>query len=216
MANSGSFRDLLRLLKDDTRLLLRQELQLAKTELAEKFSRAGRGAILLIAGGLSAYAGLMVLLIGLGWLVAWALATAGLQPMFAAFVGLAAVGLLVALVGGLVALVGLKAFTKKALAPERTLATLRELPGMHGQAPEPAPAQPAEKPSSEQMQARIEDTETRMEDTLGELGRRVNPRHINQRIKQRIQTQPYGAGAVALGVGVVSGLMLSRRRHRGA
>jgi hypothetical protein len=95
-----SLMGLMRNLLDDFKRLLGQEFELAKAELSEKLSAFGRNTVSIAVGGFVAYAGLIVLLMGLGWLVAWALQKAGLQPVLAGFIGLAGVGIVVAVVGG--------------------------------------------------------------------------------------------------------------------
>jgi hypothetical protein len=205
---------LFRALTGDTKTFLRQEIQLAKTEISEKLSEFGRNAAALAIGGFIAYAGSLVILIGLGCLLAWAFENAGLSPMFAAFVGLAIIGLLVALVGAAILMKGLKTLSKESLAPERTLQTLHELKGEAA-----APAVPEGElehtpaPSSAEMQARVEATENRMGETLDELGRRLSPSHINAQVKRRIQANPYQSGLIAMGAGLVSALFL-KRKHR--
>jgi ElaB/YqjD/DUF883 family membrane-anchored ribosome-binding protein len=206
---------LFRALTTDTRTLLRQELQLAKTEISEKISRMGRNAAALAVGGFVAYAGLIVFLIGLGWLLAWAFSLAGLAPIFAAFLGLAIIGLIATAIGCGLLLKGLKTFSKESLAPERTLHTLQELKGTRAAALASEQAEGAAKPSSGEMQARVELTESRMGETLDELGERLSPQHINAEVKQRIQANPYRAGLYAMLAGLVSGLLL-RRKYRHA
>lgn len=196
-------------LTGDTRTFIRQEIQLAKTELSEKLSHMGRNAVSLAIGGFVAYAGLIVFLIGLGWLLGWAFTLAGLQPALAAFVGLAIIGLVVAGIGAIMLLKGAKTLSKESLAPQRTLQTLQELKS--GQAA-PSPAS-TEKPSSAEMQARVEATENRMGDTLDELGYRLSPQHINQQVKHRIQENPYRAGLIAIVAGLISGLLVRRKFH---
>jgi ElaB/YqjD/DUF883 family membrane-anchored ribosome-binding protein len=207
---------LIRGLSEDTKKLLRQELELAKAELTEKFSLAARNAVSLAIGGFVAYAGLIVLLMGLGWLVAWALEKAGLQPLLAGFVGLAIVGVVVMGVGGIFLMKGIKTFAKESLAPQRTIHTIQKLKGSAEAVPvtEERKDNDVPKPSSEQLQARVEATETRMGDTLDELGQRLSPSHINAQVKQRIQEKPYRSGLLAMGAGILSGFFLTRSsRH---
>jgi hypothetical protein len=49
-------------LSRETRTLVQQELQLAKTELTEKASKMGKGVGLLVGGGLIAYGGLLAII----------------------------------------------------------------------------------------------------------------------------------------------------------
>src|SRR5947209_9302309 len=98
-STQSSIGGLIRNLTEDTKRLLRQEIELVKSELSEKISYFGRNAVALAVGGFIAYAGFIVLLMGLGWLAAWGLQQAGVQPVLAGFIGLAGVGFLIAIVG---------------------------------------------------------------------------------------------------------------------
>lgn len=60
---------LLKELATETQTLVRQEVELAKTELAHKAKQAGGNAGLLVAGGFVAYAGLVVMLVAIGLLL---------------------------------------------------------------------------------------------------------------------------------------------------
>src|SRR4030095_10531991 len=86
-------------LKDETKTLIQQEVELAKTEISEKISRFGRSAALVALGGFVAYAGLIVFLIGLGFLLSFALHSLELNPLLANFIGTGFIGLLAAGVG---------------------------------------------------------------------------------------------------------------------
>jgi len=198
-------------LTSELKTLLRQEVALAKTEMSEKASKFGRNAVSLAIGGFVAYAGLIVLLIGLGVLLAWAFVAADMSPFLAGFLGLAIIGLLVALIGGAFIAKALKTMKKESLAPQRTIHTLHELRGTESaKGPQYEPA----KQTSEQIQNRVEETEHRMGETLDELGRRLSPRHINAQVKQRIQERPYHAGLIAIVAGVVSGFFLKNKFRR--
>jgi hypothetical protein len=105
-------------LSRETRTLIQQEILLAKTELGEKASRAGRAAGLVVAGGFVAYGGLLAIvaaailgLIELG-VPAWASALIG--------------GVVVAGIGYLLIRSGLGAFRVRELKPEQTIETLKE------------------------------------------------------------------------------------------
>jgi hypothetical protein len=205
---------LFRLLIGDVRTFIRQEVRLVKTEFSEKFSRLTRFGVIIAAGGLVAYAGLIVFLIGLSWLIAWLLELAGLQPVLAGFVGLAIIGLLVIATGSVLLFKGLKTLSRERLSPERTLHTLQELRGTNGLKTSETVAKPKSGPSSAEMQIRVEATGTRMGETLDELGYRLSPRHLNAEVKQQIRSSPYHYGALAMGAGVMSGLLLRNRRRK--
>lgn len=207
---------LVRNLKNEVGVLIQQEIKLAKTEMSEKLGYFTRNGIALAIGGAVAYAGLIVLLLGLGFLAAWAIHLAGIEGLFASFLGLLFIGMLVTGVGGAMVLKGVAAFRKESLTPERTLQTLQDLRGQPAQPKEATPSAPPTEPktSSAELQARVEATEGEMEETLGELGHRLDPHYLNEQVKHRIQENPYRAGLIAAGAGLLSGLMIRRRFHR--
>jgi len=105
-------------LAQDTSTLVRQEVELAKTEMTQKATRVGKDIGFLVAGGAVAYAGFLALIaavaIGLGQLgVPWWLATL-------------LVALVVGGIGGFLVMQGLNALKRESLAPERTLQTIKE------------------------------------------------------------------------------------------
>jgi len=102
----------------DTSTLVRQEVELAKTEMTQKATRVGKDIGFLVAGGAVAYAGFLALIaaiaIGLGQLgLPWWLATL-------------LVALVVGGVGAFLVMRGLNALKQERLAPERTMQTLKE------------------------------------------------------------------------------------------
>jgi hypothetical protein len=209
-ATHTSLFGLVRGLTNESRTFIRQELKLVQTEFFERISCLGRNAAALAAGGLVACAGLMVFLIGLGWLLAYAFESAGMGTTQAAFLGQAIIGLVSAMIGGALLFKGMKTISQNSFAPKRTLHTLQELKGVES----PRSRTTAETPCSKELGARVEATENRMEETMHELGRRLSPEHINAQLKQRIVEKPISAGFMAMLVGVMSGLLLRRKfRH---
>src|SRR6516162_781921 len=148
-------------LTNDTKRLLRQEIELAKAEVSEKVSFFSRNAVAVAIGGFIAYAGLIVFLVGVGWLVGWAFQKAGVQPVLAEFLGLVTIGLLVAAAGGVLVLKGMKTFSKNSLAPQRTIHTLQRLKGIEEASTTPQNPKAAAKRPSEELQAQVEETENR-------------------------------------------------------
>jgi uncharacterized membrane protein YqjE len=113
-------RSLTTLLSDvagETVELVRQELAMFKVELQEKLSTAGIGAALLGAGALVAYSGWVFLLLAAVFALALVL------PAWAAAL---IVGALVVGIGAVLALIGKSRMRADALAPERTMRSLRE------------------------------------------------------------------------------------------
>ena len=158
----SSILGLIRYLAGETRTFIRQEAQLARTEVSENVSSLARKAVTVALGAFVAYAGLIVFLTGLGWLLAWAFQKAGVSPIFAGFAGLAVIGLLIGVLGGLLLLVAVKAISRKSLKPKRTVSTLQQLRGSIPAAePKPAPL-PEPARSSAELQNRVEATEARL------------------------------------------------------
>jgi hypothetical protein len=102
----------------NTSTLVRQEVELAKTEMSQKAARVGKDVAFLAIGGAVLYAGFLALLaaliVGLGQL--------GLPWWLAALL----VGLVVAAVGGFLIQQGLTALRREDLTPRQTIATLKE------------------------------------------------------------------------------------------
>jgi hypothetical protein len=99
-------------------VLVRQEVQLATTEMTHKASRAAQEVGMIVVGGLVAYAGLLAILASV---IVW-LAAAGLGWWQAALL----VGVIVAVIGGLLVQRGLAALKHADLAPRKTMETLKE------------------------------------------------------------------------------------------
>jgi hypothetical protein len=117
---------LLRELRDEMTTLLKQELALARTEVAEKAAIAGRNIAFLAIGGLVAYAGLLFILYGMAMALSSALETAGLTTEWAVLAGPALVGLIVALIGWAMVAKARRTLRPERLAPEKTIQTLKE------------------------------------------------------------------------------------------
>ena len=104
-------------LAQETSTLVRQEMNLAKTEMSQKASRAGKHVGALAAGGAVAYAGLLAILAGLIVL---------LDEVMPLWLSAFLVGVVVALVGYLLVRRGLDALKREDLAPRETIETLKE------------------------------------------------------------------------------------------
>lgn len=105
-------------LSRETRTLLQQELQLARTELTEKASKLRRSAALLAGGGLLAYGGILAIVAAAVLL----LTALGLPAWAAALVG----GALLIGVGYLLVRSGLAALSARELTPRKTIDSLKE------------------------------------------------------------------------------------------
>lgn len=123
---SNTVGTLLRDLRNETTTLLQQEVALAKAEIKENVSSAVSHGLQIAVGGFVAYAGVIVLLIGLGLLISSLLVRAGMSPDLAQWLAPAVLGLVVALIGA-----GMMGRAKHAMAsediiPGKTVATMRE------------------------------------------------------------------------------------------
>lgn len=114
----SSLSDLFAELASQVSTLVRNEAALARTEVTQKASQAGKDIGVLAAGGLIAYAGLLAIIAAL----ILGLAQAGLPLWLSALV----VGLVVAGIGYIVARRSLDNLRRGSLAPEHTIATLKE------------------------------------------------------------------------------------------
>ena len=104
-------------LAQETSTLVRQEVNLAKVEMSEKASRAGRHIGILAAGGALAYAGLLAILAAVIVL---------LNNIMPLWVSALLVGLVVAVVGYLLVRRALDALKREDFAPRQTMETLKE------------------------------------------------------------------------------------------
>jgi ElaB/YqjD/DUF883 family membrane-anchored ribosome-binding protein len=202
----------------NTKTFIRQEIELAKTEISEKAALFGKNAASMAIGGFVGFIGVMLLLVGLSFLASFGFEQLGLDRLMAAFAGFGAVGILIAAVGAVFIMKALSSFKKETLVPSRTIYTLQELKG------EPAVTVKLDKekdkdaeenkPSSEDLQARVEETEERMGEALDELGKRLTPRYLNMQVKNRISENPYPVGLAAAGVGLLGGFLIRSKMRR--
>ncbi|HVG09401.1 MAG TPA: phage holin family protein [Thermoanaerobaculia bacterium] len=125
LRDDRSLGQILRDLRDETSQLLRQEVDLAKTEMSEKMSRLGTNMGSVATGGAVLFAGALVLLAAL---------TLGLIALFSQFMDRdVAMWLAPLLVGGVLAFIGygmvkkaLQALKQEGIAPQRTTQSLKE------------------------------------------------------------------------------------------
>lgn len=104
-------------LSRETSTLVRQEVNLAKTEMTQKAREVGKDAGFMAAGGAVAYAGLLVLLAALVLLIGiWI-------PMW---ISALIVGVVVAGIGAFLVLRGRDRLMHTSMAPQQTVETLKE------------------------------------------------------------------------------------------
>ena len=104
-------------LAQETTALVRHEVNLAKIEMSEKASRAGKHVGFVAAGGAVAYAGLLAIIAAIIFLLGL------VMPLWLSAL---LVGLVVAVVGYFLVRKGLDALKREDLAPRETIQTLKE------------------------------------------------------------------------------------------
>ena len=118
--------DLLKELRDESQTLFRQEVALAKTELSEKASQAGRNAGWSAAGGVALALGGLLLLLALANIISAIFELIGVNEWASGAIGYALVGATVAGIGYALLKKGLDGFKHQSFTPERTLSSLKE------------------------------------------------------------------------------------------
>ena len=197
---------LVRELKQETKLFIREEIQLAKSEMAEKLAGYGGDTARVAVGGFLGYAGLIVFLGALGALLAFGFNRLGLDPLLAGSVGLGIIGLAVIAVSVVLLMNGIKAIKKQSLTPARTIGALHHLKGA---APEPVKIK--DERTIDQVEASVVETEARMAETLDELAERVSLSHLRQRATTEVRSHPYRWGLIAASCGAAGSYMLKRK-----
>jgi xanthine/uracil permease len=104
-------------LSHDVSYLFQQEVQLAKVEMTEKASQAGKQAGFIAAGGFIAYAGFLALLAAL---------ILGLAELMAGWLAALIVGVVVVAIGYFLLQKGINDLKNLNPAPERTIETIKE------------------------------------------------------------------------------------------
>jgi len=102
----------------ETRTLVQNEFELAKTELTQKASKMGRSVGFIVAGGLIVYGGFLAIVAA----IVLALMAIGLAAWAGAMLG----GVLVAGIGYLLIRSGLSGLRSEDLTPRETIQTLKE------------------------------------------------------------------------------------------
>lgn len=123
---SSSIVGLLRELRTETSTLLQQEVELVKVEMTEKITELASNAVQVGIGAFVAYAGAIVLILGLADLVGTILIRMGVDSDMATWLSRAFIGIVVALIGWLMVVKAKKAIAAQSMAPEKTIQTLQE------------------------------------------------------------------------------------------
>ena len=126
MNTDGNISDLLRQLRDDTTGLVREEVLLAKTEISEKLTVAGRNVAYLAVGGIIGLSALLLLLMSLSYLLAQVLIGQGVDPGLAGFLGFLIVAAVVGIISAVLISKAIKTFESQSIKPDKTVRSLRE------------------------------------------------------------------------------------------
>jgi len=109
--------DLMSDLTRSMQTLVKKEVELAKVEIKEQASRAGKGGAMMAAAGVAGFVALLLV----SWAAAWGLAEG--IPTWLAFL---AIGLLYGVIAGLLALTGKKTLQSVNPVPRQAVQTLKE------------------------------------------------------------------------------------------
>jgi hypothetical protein len=122
---SDSIADLVKDLRDEALLLVRQEVTLAKTEISEKIAKILRNAAYVFAGALVAFLGLVFILQSVTVLVGIGLEKAGLNSEQVLWLAPLIVGAVVVGLGTIFVTKGIATIKKEPLVPEQTIDSLK-------------------------------------------------------------------------------------------
>lgn len=125
-SSDQSFANLIRELRDEATLLVRQEVALAKTEVTEKAKRMTRNVIFVAAGAAVAFAAGLVLLLALSELLFVGLVRAGLGTEIAAWLGPLLVGIATGIVGWVLVNKGKRGLAEQGFLKSKTKAAEKD------------------------------------------------------------------------------------------
>jgi len=109
--------DLFTSLTSDLTTLVRKEIDLARTETMEKVTGVTRNVVMMVAGGLVAYAGLIALIMAAIFL---------LNRSLSLWVSALIVGIVVVVVGVILLMVGKSSLGNMTVVPEKTVESMKE------------------------------------------------------------------------------------------
>lgn len=124
--NGRSIADLVKDLRDDVRLMLRQEVALIKAETSEKLSRVLRNVVFVLVGAAIGYAALLFLLAAATYGIAVGLAAAGLGAEVFSWLAPLITGLIVGVIAAALVGKGIATLRRESLTPEKTVESLEE------------------------------------------------------------------------------------------
>ncbi len=125
-SSSSSIVSLLRDLRTETSTLIQQQVELAKVELTEKIGELVSNAVQIGIGAFVAFAGAIVLILGVADLSAMIMIPSGLDADMATWLSRAVIGILVAALGGLLMMKAKKSMASQDIIPEKTIDSLQD------------------------------------------------------------------------------------------
>jgi hypothetical protein len=109
--------DLFTSLTSDLTTLVRKEIDLARTETMEKVTGVTRNVVMIVAGGLVAYAGLIALIMAAIFL---------LNHSLSLWVSALIVGIVVVIIGVILLMAGKNSLSNMTVVPEKTVESMKE------------------------------------------------------------------------------------------
>lgn len=199
-------------LEHEVKTLIKTELELAKTEMGEKFKVLGRNAGFAAGGGILLLSALFILLLALGAIAARLLQNADISPGTADFLAYTGLAIILGGVGYALLHKALHAFSEFSLSPQKALNTVRT--------PEPTAAESTQKngkhdpkPSSDQLQDEALATRARMDSEIAELKSRLTPGYVMRSSVAGVKHHPLRALVVGATTGL-GGYLLWRHQHQ--
>ena len=121
-----SIGDLIKDLRDEALIMVRQQTELLKTEFSEKVNKVTKNATYLIIGSLVLFCGVLFLLAGLTFLGYVGLLAAGVAPAIAIWLMPLFTGVIVGIIGAAMFGKGINAIKTTSVVPQKTVHSLKE------------------------------------------------------------------------------------------
>jgi hypothetical protein len=200
-------------LQTDIKNLIKKEIELAKTEMGEKFKVLGRNIAFMTAGAVVGLMAIFLLLLGLGAIIAQLLVKADITPGTAYFISYMGLGVVLVVVGYGLIHKALNAFSDLSLAPEKALATAKgeEVPIHIAKSETKEVKQP--KASSDELHSEAETTRARLDSEWTELRNRLTPGYMARSFVAGMKHHPLRAAIVTAVTTGIGGLIYWRKSH---
>jgi len=202
-------------LQTDIKNLIKKEIELAKTEMSEKFKVLGRNLAFMGAGAIVGLMAVFLLLLGLGAIIAQLLQKADVTPGTAYFVSYMGLGVVLIVVGYGLIHKALTAFSNLSLTPEKALATAKgeEVPIHIARTEKKEKHDKQPKASSDELKTEAELARARMDSELLELRNRLTPGYMARSFLAGMKHHPMRALIVTAATTGLGGLIYWRKSH---